>query len=119
VAFCFTGAYLSADSRWYGAVIGYSVGFLNTFWLYRDVRHIADLDLSKALRRMRRSLAFRLGLITVVVGMVARWQGQWLLHLAVGIAVGVLLSLVLSIIYLARNLSDGNERRDARRCKTR
>ena len=59
-----------------------------------------------AIRRMRRSFFVRLGIITLVVVGVARFQKVWLPSFTIGIAVGILLSL---IIMVRRQIISGKE----------
>lgn len=85
-----------------GAVAGYWLGFLNSAWLYRDTRRSVDLDMRRAIARMRRSFFARLGVVTLAVVATARFRRGWLPELALGIAVGLLVSLVS---YLRRHIS--------------
>jgi len=84
-----------------GAVVGYWLGFLNSAWLYHDTRRSVDLEMRRAIARMRRSFFARLGVITLAVVATARMRSGWLPELALGIAVGLLVSLVS---YLRRHI---------------
>ena len=82
-----------------GSLIGYWVGFAYTVWVYRDTQSSSELDIRAALSRMRRSFFSRLGMVTLVVVVVARFREGWLLSLALGIAVGVIVSFITVAIH--------------------
>ena len=100
------GITLTGQRTWLGALLGYWLGFLNSEWLYRDILISTELDVYSAIRRMRRSFFVRLGIITLVVVGVARFQKVWLPSFTIGIAVGILLSL---IIMVRRQIISGKE----------
>ena len=77
-----------------GSLIGYWTGFGYTMWVYRDTQISSELDIRSALSRMRRSFFSRLGMVTLVVIIVDRFQKSWLLSLAFGIAVGLIVSFI-------------------------
>ena len=77
-----------------GSLIGYWTGFGYTMWVYRDTQISSELDIRSALSRMRRSFFSRLGMVTLVVIVVDRFQKSWLLSLAFGIAVGLIVSFI-------------------------
>jgi membrane protein YqaA with SNARE-associated domain len=78
----------------FGSLIGYWVGFAYTLWFYRESLRISELDIRAALKRMNRSLMARLGMVTLVVVAVARFQKSWLFSLALGIVTGVFISFI-------------------------
>ena len=81
-----------------GGLIGYWVGFVYTLWFHRESLRIADMDLRSAHKRMRKSLSARLGMVTLVVVAVARFQASWLYSLALGIVAGVFISFIIVAI---------------------
>jgi len=86
---------VALTGRWslMGGLVGYWWGFLNSAWLYRDSARSVDLDLLAALKNMRRSFFARLGMLTLILIVVARYQEDWLVGLAIGFAAGLLVSL--------------------------
>ena len=84
-----------------GALLGYGFGFTYTLWLHRDTLRSVDDELVIAIKRMRRSFFARLGMVTLVVVAVARFQTAWLLPLALGIALGLVVSLVSSMKHIS------------------
>lgn len=80
-----------------GALLGYWIGFAYTQWLHRDTLRSVDDDVFTALKRMRRSLFARLGMITLVVAAVGRFRTDWLFTLAIGIALGFVVSLFVGV----------------------
>lgn len=88
---------LTHNNSLLGAVLGYWTGFLYTQWLYKDTQNSAELEVSIAIRRMRRSFFKRLGFVTLVVAVVGRYQESWLLSLALGFALGLVVSLIIGI----------------------
>ncbi len=91
------GITITGHRTWFGVLLGYWLGFFNSAWLYRDILISTELDVYSAIRRMRRSFFVRLGILTLVVVGVARFQRVWLPGLAIGIAVGILLSLIFMV----------------------
>jgi hypothetical protein len=77
-----------------GSLIGYWTGFGYTFWVYRETLISSELDIRSAISRMRRSFFSRLGVVTLIVAAVGRFQRSWLLALAFGIAVGLIISFI-------------------------
>jgi len=77
-----------------GSLIGYWTGFGYSLWVYRDTMLSSELDLRTAISRMRRGFFSRLGMVTLVVIAVDRFQEKWLLTLTFGIAVGVIVSFI-------------------------
>lgn len=77
-----------------GGLIGYWTGFGYTIWVYRDTLISSELDIRSAISRMRRSFFSRLGVVTLIVAAVGRFQRSWLLSLAFGIAVGLIVSFI-------------------------
>lgn len=88
----------------FGAILGYWLGFVNSAWLYRDARRSVEMDLRRAIAKMRRSFFVRLALVTTVVVGVGRLQKGWLPDLAFGIAAGLIVSLVS---YIRRQIVSG------------
>lgn len=82
-----------------GSLIGYWTGFGYTMWVYRDTLASSELDIRPAIAKMRRSFFSRLGVVTLVVIAVARFQERWLFSLAIGIAVGVIVSFITVAIH--------------------
>jgi hypothetical protein len=77
-----------------GSIIGYWTGFGYTVWVYYDTLVSSELDTRSAISRMRRGFFSRLGMVTLVVIAVYRFQKSWLLTLALGIAVGLIVSFI-------------------------
>ncbi|WP_040412159.1 hypothetical protein [Desulfosporosinus sp. OT] len=90
---------LTGRQAFLGGLIGYWVGFGYTVWIYNETQRSSELDIHSALKRMRRSLVARLGMVTLVVAAVARFQSKWLLSLALGIATGVIISFITVAIH--------------------
>lgn len=88
---------LTHNNSFLGAILGYWTGFLYTQWLHKNTRSNINLEITMAIRRMRRSFFARLGFVTLVVAVVGRYQESWLFSLAIGIALGLAVSLVLGI----------------------
>lgn len=103
------GIAVTGHQSYLGSLVGYWVGFIYTLWIHRETQRSSELDIRSALIRMRRSLVARLGMVTLVIVAVARFQSSWLFSLAIGIATGV----VLSFIIVAINKING-ERGDKR-----
>jgi len=82
-----------------GSLIGYWVGFVYTLLIHRETQRSSVLDIHSALIRMRRSFMARLGMVTLVVVIVARFQSNWCFSLALGIATGVIVSFVTVAIH--------------------
>ncbi|ADY57541.1 ATP synthase I [Syntrophobotulus glycolicus DSM 8271] len=80
-----------------GFLIGFLTGMLNVQMLFRFTRKVMDKTMESALRAYMINLFSRLGFVSMVVAVVARFRQDWLLMLAGGIAVGVIIPLVLSI----------------------
>lgn len=88
---------LTGKTFLYGALLGYVLSFVNILWLHRDTLRNVDVETLIAVQRMRRSFFARLGMITLVVVAVERYQSEWLLPLALGIALGLVVFLIASI----------------------
>ncbi|HHV64462.1 MAG TPA: ATP synthase subunit I [Peptococcaceae bacterium] len=93
----FLGIALTANYVWYGFLIGFSAGLFNILWLFRDASKAIHQDLPMALRIYYKSLFSRLGMITLVVATIGRFQPEWLFSLALGIAGGVIIPLIIAI----------------------
>jgi membrane protein YqaA with SNARE-associated domain len=91
------GIALTGKNNLAGALIGYWIGFVYTQWLHRDTLRCVDGDVVTAIKRMRRSFFARLGMVTLVVAVVGRFQTDWLFTLALGIALGFVVSLVVGV----------------------
>lgn len=96
------GAGLMGNQDFYGVLIGYWMGFGYTVWIHWESVRSSELETKLALRRMRRGFLGRLGMVTLVVVAVARFQADWLFHLALGIAIGVILSIITVAIHMFR-----------------
>ncbi|MDR3601989.1 MAG: hypothetical protein P4L49_16130 [Desulfosporosinus sp.] len=90
---------LTGHQAYLGSLVGYWVGFAYTVWIYHETQRCTELDIYLALRRMRRSLMARLGMVTLVVVAVARFHTYWLFSLALGIATGVIVSFITVAIH--------------------
>jgi len=93
------GIALTGQRTFLGSLVGYLVGFAYTEWIRRETLRSSELDVNSALKRMRRNLVSRLGMVTLVVVAVARFQTSWLLSLAIGIAIGVIVSFITVAIH--------------------
>lgn len=96
-SFVFMAVAVTGNSNFLGALLGYGLGYLLTIWLYRDTLRSVDDEVVVAIKRMRRSFFARLGMITLVVVAVGRFQEAWLPSLALGIALGLVVSLIVSM----------------------
>jgi len=94
-----------------GSLLGYWVGFGYTMWIYREAMLSSELDIRSAIKRMRRSLVARLGMVTLVIVAVARFQASWLLYLALGIVTGVIISFI--IVAIQKNYGERGDKRSA------
>ncbi|MHB8073558.1 hypothetical protein E4K67_19515 [Desulfosporosinus fructosivorans] len=103
------GIAISGQQSYLGSLVGYWVGFGYIIWIHRETHRSSELEIRSALNRMRRGLLGRLGMVTLVVVAVARFQASWLFSLAIGIAAGV----IISFIFVAINETNG-ERGDKR-----
>lgn len=81
-----------------GSLVGYWVGFAYTLWFHYETQRSSELDIHTALKRMRLNMMSRLGMVTMVVVAVARFQGNWLFSLAIGIVTGVIISFIIVAI---------------------
>lgn len=93
------GVALTGHQAFLGSLIGYWVGFGYTVWIHLETQRSSELDIHSALIRMRRSLMARLGMVTLVVVIIARFQLSWLFSLALGIATGVIVSFITVAIH--------------------
>ena len=89
---------ITGQQSYLGSLVGYWVGFGYIIWIYRETQRSSELEIHSALKRMRRGLVARLGVVTLVVVTVARFQASWLFSLAIGIAAGVILSFIIVAI---------------------
>lgn len=89
---------ISGQQSFLGSLVGYWVGFGYTIWIQRETHRSSELEIRSALQRMRRGLWARLGMVTLVVVAVARFQASWLFSLAIGIAAGVVISFIIVAI---------------------
>lgn len=97
-AFILLGIAISGQQSYLGSLVGYWVGFGYTIWIHRETHRSSELELRSALKRMRRGLWARLGMITLVIAAVARFQASWLFSLALGIVTGVVISFIIVAI---------------------
>lgn len=88
---------LTHNNSLLGAILGYWTGFLYTQWLYKKTQSSVKLEISIAIRQMRRDFFTRLGFVTLVVAAIGRYQETWLFSLAMGIALGLVVFLILGI----------------------
>lgn len=93
------GIAISGQQTYLGSLLGYWVGFSYMIWIYRETERSSELDIRLAISRMRRGLMARLGMVTLVVVAVARFQPSWLFSLAMGIATGVIVSFITVAIH--------------------
>lgn len=89
---------VTGQQSFLGSLLGYWVGFGYTLWFHHETLRISDLEIRIALRRMRRNLISRFGMVTLVVVAVARFQRDWLFSLAIGIVTGVTISFIIVAI---------------------
>ena len=97
-AFILLGIAISGQQSYLGSLVGYWVGFGYTIWIHRETHRSSELEIRSALKRMRRGLWARLGMITLVIAAVARFQASWLFSLALGIVTGVVISFIIVAI---------------------
>ncbi len=96
-SFILMGVAFTGNTIFYGVLLGYILSFVNILWLHRDTLRSVDAEIFVAVQRMRRSLFARLGLVTLVVVALERFQPQWLYPLAIGIALGLVVFLTATI----------------------
>lgn len=89
------GIAISGQQAFLGSLVGYWVGFGYIIWIQRETQRSSELEINSALKRMRVGLVARLGMVTLVVMTVARFQVSWLFSLAIGIATGVIVSFII------------------------
>jgi len=92
------GIAITGQQSYLGSLAGYWVGFGYTIWIYRESHRSSELEIRSALKRMRRGLVARLGMVTLVVVAIARFQASWLFSLAMGIATGMIVSFIILAI---------------------
>ena len=92
------GIAISGQQSYLGSLVGYWVGFSYILWIHRETQRSSEVKIDSALRRMRRSLMGRLGMVTLVVVAIARFQASWLFSLAIGIATGMIISFIILAI---------------------
>jgi hypothetical protein len=93
------GIAISGQQSYLGSLIGYWAGFGYIIWIHLETQRSSELEIGLALKRMRRGLLSRLGMITLAVAAVARFRESWLFSLAVGIAIGVIVSFITAAIH--------------------
>lgn len=101
---------LTGNWAWLGVLAGYWTAFVNMALLAWDTMRGAQMDITGAVRRLRWSFFKRLGVITLMVGVVGRWHRNWLPGFAVGIALGLFISLFS--IAINKILSERGESRE-------
>lgn len=105
------GIALTGQQVFLGSLLGYWVGFGYTLWFYREVLLSTELDIQSAIKRMRRNLLSRLGMVTLIIVAVARFQSSWLFSLALGIVTGVIISFI--IVAIQKNYGERGDKRSA------
>jgi membrane protein YqaA with SNARE-associated domain len=96
------GVSISGQQSYYGGLLGFWVGYGYVIWLQLVSKRSSGLDIHAAIKRMRRSLLVRLGVVALVVAAVARFQPSWLFSLAIGIAAGVVLAFIIVAIIMIK-----------------
>lgn len=92
------GIALTGKADFFGSLLGYWVGFGYTLWFHREALLCSELDIQPAIKRMRRNLFARLGMVTLIVTLIARFHKSWLFSLALGIVTGVIISFIIVAI---------------------
>lgn len=105
------GIALTGEEVFLGSLLGYWVGFGYTLWFHREAILSSELDIQSAIKRMRRNLVARLGMITLVIVAIARFQPSWLFNLALGIVTGVIISFI--IVAIQKNYGERGDKRSA------
>lgn len=93
----FFSVFFTGNYALLGLLAGFATGFFYILWLFRDAKKTADKELIAALSSYQRSFFFRLGVVTLIVALIGRYQSDWLLPLAIGIAVGITIPLIIAI----------------------
>ncbi len=96
----FLGIVISGQHSYYGGLLGFWVGYGYVIWVQLTSKRSSGLDIHAAIKKMRRSIMARLGVVVLVVVAVARFQPSWLFSLALGIAAGVVLSFIIVAIIM-------------------
>ncbi|NLM21225.1 MAG: ATP synthase subunit I [Peptococcaceae bacterium] len=97
------GTVFSGNNNLLGLLIGYVTGIINIQWLFRDANQVIERDIKQALKKYYISLYSRLGMITMVVVMVAKFRPERLYFLVIGIIAGIFIPLVVIVYhYLKR-----------------
>jgi len=91
------GIYFTNNVNLLGILAGFLTGVFNVQWLFKDANKAIDQELSTAVKIYYKGLFSRLGMVTLVVVMVWRFQPDWLFYLALGIAGGIIIPLILEI----------------------
>ncbi|MDR3288797.1 MAG: hypothetical protein LBT22_05155 [Peptococcaceae bacterium] len=78
-----------------GAVAGLWLGYMNIERLYKEVRSISGLDLRAALKKMQRKFFIRLGIVTLIAVMIAKWQPDMFLGLIVVFIISLMVFLLM------------------------
>ncbi|MCO1601519.1 hypothetical protein [Desulfosporosinus nitroreducens] len=105
------GVALTGRQVFFGSLLGYWAGFGYTLWLHREAVLSSELDIQSAIKRMRRNFMARLGMVTLIVVAVARFQSSWLFTLALGIVTGVIISFI--IVAIQKNYGERGDKRSA------
>ena len=92
------GIAITGQQSYLGSLVGYWAGFGYIIWIHHETQRSSELEIGSALKRMRRGLFSRLGMVTLVVVTVARFKASWLFSLAIGIATGVIVSFIIVAI---------------------
>ncbi|AFQ46367.1 hypothetical protein [Desulfosporosinus meridiei] len=102
---------LTGKQALFGSLLGYWAGFGYTLWFYKEVLLSSEMDIQSAIKRMRRNLIARLGMITLIIVFIARFQAGWLFSLALGIVTGVIISFI--IVAMQKNYGERGDKRSA------
>ncbi|SDG81498.1 hypothetical protein SAMN05443529_106185 [Desulfosporosinus hippei DSM 8344] len=102
---------LTGKQALFGSLLGYWAGFGYTLWFYKEVLLSSEMDIQSAIKRMRRNLIARLGMITLIIVFIARFQADWLFSLALGIVTGVIISFI--IVAMQKNYGERGDKRSA------
>lgn len=98
-----TAIILSGNKDWFGALLGYWLGFTNSGLLYRSVdRSIQQATGLEANSYMLRGLFIRLGILSFAVVGLGRFYKACIPSFIIGFAVGIMVSLVF--IYRRHNI---------------
>lgn len=90
--------FITENSGYFGFLIGFLSGLVNIQWLFVwDFNKAIKEEIHEALRRYLKSLISRLGMITMVMAAVWRYQPEWLFYVVLGITTGIIIPLIVTI----------------------